>query len=235
MRVLIACEFTGTVRDAFRARGYDAVSCDILPTDKPGPHIQGDVREVLGDGWDLMIAHPPCTYLSVSGLHWNKRDPDRAAKTEDGLKFVCDLLNAPIRFKAIENPVSCISTRITRMLGGRFGIVPAGMKSNKRFAPLQTVQPNEFGADASKRTCFWEDGGLPPLPKDPALYVPGRVVEYNGKLVERWANQADSGQNRLGPSEDRWAERSKTYPGIAEAMAKTWGDYVFNIVSRAAA
>lgn len=158
-------------------------------------------------GWDLMVGHPPCTYLSVSGLHWNKREGYewRAAETEKGLTFVRALMDAPIERIAIENPVSCISTRIRK--------------------PDQTIQPYQFGSDASKRTCLWLKN-LPKLEVDPSQRVPGRLVNIDGKLVERWANQTDRGQNRLGPSEDRWKERSATYPGIAAAMALTWGGVV---------
>jgi hypothetical protein len=195
MKVLVACEYSGTVRDAFRARGHDALSCDLLPTDALGPHYQGDVRDILGNGWDLMIAHPPCTYLCSSGLHWNKRVPGRAQMTEDALDFVRLLLDAPIPRIALENPIGCIGTRIR--------------KAN------QTIQPWQFGHDASKATCLW----LKNLP----LLTPTAVVEpriANGK--KRWANQTDSGQNRLPPSDDRWKIRSETYVGIAEAMADQW-------------
>lgn len=197
MRVLIACEYSGAVRDAFRARGHDAMSCDLLPTDVPGPHYQGDVFDVIGDGWDLMVAHPPCTYLSSSGLHWNGRVEGRAAKTEDALAFVRALLDAPIPRIAVENPVGCIGTRIRKA--------------------DQTIQPHQFGDDASKATCLWLKG-LPLL--TPTAHVPGRAV--GGK--SRWANQTDSGQNRLAPSADRWKLRSATFPGIAAAMADQWGD-----------
>jgi len=201
MRVLIACEESGVVRDAFRARGHDAISCDLLPSRTDSQfHVKGDVRYLLQLGWDLMIAHPPCTYLSVSGLHWNKRDPERAQKTEEALDFVRLLLDAPIPKIALENPVSCISSRIRK--------------------PDQIIQPYEFGDDASKKTCLW----LQNLPKlVPTERVQGRMVEHNGKLVERWANQTDSGQNKLGPSEDRAKIRSTTYAGIARAMAEQWG------------
>lgn len=202
MKILLACEFSGTVRDAFIARGHEALSCDLLPSEREGPHYQGNVLDILDDGWDLMVAHPPCTFLTVSGLHWNKRDPERAVKTEEGLAFVRQLLEAPIERIALENPVSCISSRIRK--------------------PDQIIQPYEFGADASKKTCLWLKN-LEPLPIDPTLRVSGRMVEWNGKMVERWANQTDSGQNRLGPSADRWAKRSITYPGIAAAMAASWG------------
>ena len=196
MKVLVACEFSGTVRDAFLEKGHDAMSCDLLPTEAPGPHYRGDVLDVLGRGWDLMIAHPPCTYLTVSGLHWNKRDNSRAAKTEDALAFVDALLNAPIARIALENPIGCISTRIRK--------------------PDQVIQPYQFGHDASKATCLWLKN-LPLL--RPTGFVEGRIV--NGK--PRWSNQTDSGQNRLPPSADRWKKRSETYRGVALAMAEQWG------------
>ena len=194
-RILIACEFSGIVRDAFSARGWDAWSCDLLPTEQPGQHIQGDALAVLADGWDMMIAHPPCTYLCSSGLHWNKRRPERAKQTEEALEFVRRLLDAPIARIAVENPIGCIATRIR----------PAD----------QIVQPWQFGHDASKATCLWLKG-LPELRS--TRLIQARIVA--GK--RRWANQTDSGQNKLGPSVDRWALRSLTYPGIAQAMADQW-------------
>ena len=195
MRVLVACEYSGVVRDAFRALGHDAWSCDLLPTDVPGPHYEGDVTALLGEGWDLMVAHPPCTYLSVSGMHWTKRGLRDPRLTEQALAFVQQLLDAPIERIALENPVSIISSRIRK--------------------PEQIVQPWQFGHDASKKTCLWLKN-LPPL-------VPTQIIEprvVNGK--KRWGNQTDSGQNRLGPSEDRWKIRSQTYEGIARAMAEQW-------------
>ena len=207
MRVLIACEFSGIVRDAFIARGHDAVSCDLLPTEKPGPHIQGDVLEILEDGWDMMIAFPPCTYLCSSGLHWNKRVPGREEKTHEALLFVFNLLGEGfishgIKKVALENPVGCISTKYRK--------------------PDQMIQPWQFGEDASKTTCLWLKG-LPKL--EPTKIIHGRVVgeDKRGKTIVRWANQCDSGQNKLGPSEDRWKLRSVTYQGIANAMAEQWG------------
>lgn len=219
MRVLVACEYSGVVRDAFLARGHDAMSCDLLPTESPGPHYRGDVRDVLADGWDLMVAHPPCTYLCSSGLHWNTRRPERAALTEDALTFVRLLLAAPIERIALENPVGCISTRVRK--------------------PDQTIQPWQFGHDASKATCLW----LKNLP----MLRPTKIVEphYGCKCGYRfpatlgkygcpdccgasgpakliYANQTPSGQNALGPSADRWKERSTTYTGIATAMAEQW-------------
>lgn len=208
MNILIACEFSGTVREAFRKRGHNAWSCDLLPAEDGSPfHHTGDVRGFMNaTSWDLMIAHPPCTYLTVSGLHWNKRRPERAELTERALDFVASLWDAPIGKVCIENPVGCINTRIP-------------------FMPRpQIIQPYEFGADASKKTCLWLRG-LPELVKDPANRVPGRLVEMGigRRVAERWGNQTDSGQNRLPPTPDRWALRSITYPGIAEAMAEQWG------------
>ncbi|TXH16420.1 MAG: DNA cytosine methyltransferase [Hyphomicrobiaceae bacterium] len=204
MRVLVACEYSGRVRDAFLKRGHDAISCDLLPTDVPGPHYQGDVRDIINDGWDLMVCHPECTYLTVSGLHWNERDPVRKALTEDALDFVRYLLDCSIPKIALENPVGCISTRIRK--------------------PDQIIQPYEFGEDASKKTCLWLKN-LSLLPIEPFMRYPGRIVTdpRTGKQVERWSNQTDSGQNRLPPSKDRWKIRSETYRGIATAMAEAWG------------
>ena len=195
MNVLIACEYSGTVRDAFIRRGHNAVSCDLLPTDVPGPHFQGDVRDILDRDWDLLIAHPPCQYLCSSGLHWNNKRPERAALTEQALDFVRLLMSTSIPRWAIENSVGVIGTRIR----------PAD----------QVIQPHQFGNDAKKATCLWLHG-LPLLV--PTLDVPPRIV--GGK--KRWANQTDSGQNKLTPSEDRWKLRSSTYSGIAEAMAEQW-------------
>lgn len=200
MRVLVACEYSGVVRDAFLRAGHDAMSCDLLPTEAPGPHHQGSVLDVLGDGWDLMVAHPPCTYLSVSGMHWTARGLRDPKLTEDALDFVRQLMDAPISRIAIENPVSIISSRIRK--------------------PDQIIQPWMFGHDASKRTCLWLKG-LPPLA--PTKLVEARIVD--GK--KRWGNQTDSGQNKLPPSKDRWKIRSATYPGIAEAMADQWGRFAF--------
>ncbi len=198
-RVLVACEYSGRVRDAFIAQGFDAVSCDLLPTDVPGPHYEGDVFDIINDGWDLMIAHPPCTYLCSSGLHWNKRVPGRAEQTEEALAFVQSLMQAPIGRIAIENPIGCISSRIRK--------------------PEQIIQPWQFGDDASKATCLWLKN-LPPL--IPTGIVEPRIV--NGK--KRWGNQTDSGQNKLPPSEDRWKIRSTTFQGVADAFASQWGDWV---------
>lgn len=201
MRILVGCECSGKVRDAFIALGHDAVSCDLLPSDRPGPHIQGDLLEVLDRGWDMGIFFPPCTYLCGSGMHWTTRGLRDPRLTEDALEFVRRILAAPIPRKAVENPVGAISSRIRK--------------------PNQIIQPWQFGDDASKKTCLWLEN-LPPLV--PTKIIPGRLVTLpSGKVVERWANQTDSGQNRLGPSEDRWKERSETYTGVAQAMAAQWG------------
>lgn len=193
MKVLIACEYSGTVRDAFIRKGHEAMSCDLLPTDSPGPHYQGDVRDLLGEHWDLMIAHPPCTYLAVSGMHWTTRGLRDPQLTEGALDFVRLLFDAPIDRICLENPVSIISSRIRK--------------------PDQVVQPWWFGEDASKKTCLW----LKNLP----LLVATNPLPGDNKT--RRANQTASGQNKLPPSKDRWKIRSKTYEGIAEAMASQWG------------
>jgi hypothetical protein len=197
MKILVACEYSGVVRDAFLRAGHYALSCDLLPCESTasGDHYQGDVRDVLDHGWDLMIAHPPCTYLSVSGMHWTRRGLRDPKLTEDALGFVRALMGAPIERIAIENPVSIISSRIRK--------------------PDQIVQPWQFGHDASKKTCLWLKN-LPPL--HATKIVEPRII--NGR--ERWGNQTDSGQNRLPPSADRWKIRSATYQGIADAMAAQW-------------
>ena len=196
MRVLVACEYSGRVRDAFTKLGHYALSCDLLPTDAPGNHYQGDVLDIINDGWDLMIAHPPCTYLSVSGMHWTTRGLRDPKLTEDALDFVNALLNAPIDKIALENPISVISSRIRK--------------------PDQIITPYQFGHDASKKTCLWLKN-LPLLKQ--TEFIEPRIV--NGK--KRWGNQTDSGQNKLAPSDDRWKKRSETYEGIANAMAEQWG------------
>ena len=201
MRILVACEYSGVVSAAFRKKGHETYSCDLLPTEGESLwHFQQSIWTVLWNDteWDMLIAHPPCTYLSVSGLHWNKRRPMRDAYTQNAIKFVEVLWNCGISKIAIENPVGVLSTRST--LG----------------KPTQIIQPYEFGEDASKRTCLWLKG-LPKL-KATQMVAP-RMVD--GK--PRWANQTDSGQNRLGPSETRGLDRSRTYQGIADAMADQWG------------
>jgi hypothetical protein len=216
MKILIACEYSGTVRDAFIERGHDAMSCDLLPTEKPGPHYQGDVFDIIEDGWDMMICHPPCTYLSSSGLHWNARGAmvdgrPRHELTHEAMLFVLNLMGEGfvahgIPRIALENPIGCISTQFRK--------------------PDQIIQPWHFGDDASKATCLWLKG-LPLLDNtDNSKWKPGRIVgeDRNGRTVVRWANQTDSGQNKLAPSPDRWKDRSRTYQGIANAMAEQWGN-----------
>jgi len=215
MSLLVGCESSGTVRDAFRARGIDAYSCDLLPDQSGSPyHIVGDVLDVIASRhWDALIAHPPCTYLCCSA-EWAYRDVQtknikpgtltgaaRRAAREKALTFVFDLWNCGIDRLCIENPVGVINSRLSDM------------------PKPQYIQPYDFGEDASKRTGLWIRG-FPLLRR--TRRIAGRQVEHNGKLVERWANQTDSGQNRLGPSEDRWQIRSNTYPGIADAMADQW-------------
>ena len=196
MKILIACEYSGKVRDAMRRRGHEAVSCDLLPTDVPGPHYQGDVFDIINDGWDMMIGFPPCTYVCVSGLHWNQKMPGRQQKTDEAIAFFKKLLSVDIPYIALENPVGCLSTYVRK--------------------PDQIIQPYQFGHDASKKTCLWLKN-LPLL--KPTKYIQPRIV--NGKA--RWGNQTDSGQNNLPPTKDRWKIRSETYTGIAEAMAEQWG------------
>lgn len=196
MKVLIACEFSGTVRDAFAARGHDAWSCDLLPTEKPGQHIIGDVLDVLNLGWDLMIAHPPCTYLANSGERWLKNNPERQQKRKEAVEFVRALWGSPISRVAIENPVGHLSTAF--------------------MPPSQKIQPFYFGDPEWKTTCLWLRG-LPPLMFTnkvmPDMTIGGGVRP--GRLSSRL--------HRLSPSPDRWKERSRTYQGIAEAMADQWG------------
>lgn len=169
-------------------------------------------------GGGEVVAHPECKFMSVSGLHWNKRGAmvdgrPRAELTEEALDFVRELMAAPVPLIAIENPVSCISTRIRK--------------------PDQIVQPYEFGDDASKKTCLWLKG-LPLLTVDPAQRLAGRMVEWprgSGRMVERWANQTDSGQNRVPPSASRATDRSRTYPGIADAIARQWGGLAMELAA----
>lgn len=246
MKILVACEFSGIVRDAFSKKGHDAWSCDLLPTEseltkQEGKHIQGDVLKILDDGWDLMIAHPPCTYLCSSGLHWNsrgkpRRRQKRQQQTLDALGFVLALRDAPIPRICIENPIGYLSTNMAK--------------------PDQYIQPYHYGHPDSKKTCLWLKNLPRLIPTNivnknaytrPA-WIPGTggtfecmihgmavrdcpcppIEEWSidpyvagGKTV--WSNQTPSGQNKIGPSKDRWKIRSVTYSGIAEAMADQWG------------
>ena len=183
MRILIACEFSGIVMEAFKAKGHDVWSCDLLPTEIPGQHIQGDVLEILDEEWDLMIAHPPCTHLSVSGAkHFAAKRLD--GRQQSAVSFFMALARAPIPRIAIENPV-CIMSSMWRK-------------------PDQVIQPWQFGHGETKATCLWLKG----LP----LLRPTDVVEGRENRI-----------HRMPPSADRWKERSRTFKGIAEAMAEQWG------------
>lgn len=184
LRVLVACEYSGRVRDAFRALGHDAWSCDLLPSESdPSFHLQGDVREALTMGWDVLIAHPPCTDLAVSGArHFPAKRAD--GRIDRALQFVRDLMAAPIPRKCIENPISIISSHIRK--------------------PDQIVQPWQFGHGEVKATCFWLEG----LDK----LQPTEVVDGRAAVV-----------HRMPPGPDRWKNRSRTYLGIASAMAHQWG------------
>jgi len=181
MRVLIACEFSGTVREEFKKRGHDAWSCDLLDTEIPGCHFNCDIMQVLDMGWDLMIAHPPCTHLAVSGARWFK---DKKKEQKEALEFVRKLMEAPIDKICIENPISIISSHIRK--------------------PDQIVQPWMFGHGETKATCFW----LKNLP----VLKPTKIVEGRESKI-----------HKMPPSEDRWKNRSRTYKGLATAMANQWG------------
>ncbi len=183
MKILVACEYSGTVRDAFIRKGHDAISCDLLPTDRPGPHYQGNVMDIINDGFDLMIAHPPCTYLCSSGLHWNKRRPERAAQTEQALQFVRLLLDADIPKIALENPIGCISTRIRK--------------------PDQTVQPWQYGHGEVKATCLWLKG----LKK----LIPTNIVEGRNPRMwklppsaDRWKIRSTTYQGIADAMAEQW-------------------------------
>lgn len=181
MKILIGCEFSGIVRDAFIAQGHNAISCDLLPTETLGPHLQCDVLEIIDDGWDLAIFHPPCTHLAVSGSRWFK---NKIKEQKESLEFVKKLMNAPIEKIALENPISIISSHIRK--------------------PDQIIQPWMFGHGETKATCLWLKN-LSPL-------IPTKIVEGRENRV-----------HKMPPSPERWKNRSRTYKGIAEAMAEQWG------------
>lgn len=187
-RVLIACEYSGTVREAFKKRGFDAWSCDLLPTEIPGKHIQGDVIPVLSEGWDLIIGHPPCTHLAVSGArHFPGKRAD--GRQQDAIDFFMKIIDAPCAHIAVENPV-CIMASVYRRAD-------------------QTIQPWQFGHGETKATCLW----LKNLP----ILKPTSIVD--GREQRVW---------KLPPGPDRWKERSRTFQGIADAMAQQWGDVILN-------
>ena len=199
LRVLIACEFSGTVRDAFRDLGHDAWSCDFEPTEKPGPHFQGDVTDVIADGWDLMIAHPPCTYLASMGIWWNHKRPERWPLTHAARDFAELLWDAQIPRIALENP-------------------PGFLTNNSKLGkPTQTIQPWHFGHQANKPTSLW----LKNLPALRHTKIVGKGEFYtkaNGHRMSKWSHVT---------SGTRKAERAKiasvTFPNIAKAMASQWG------------
>jgi len=193
MRVLVACEYSGAARDAFIRQGHDAMSCDLLPTDAPGPHYQGDVRDILGDGWDLMIGHPPCDHLAVSGARWFK-EKQADGRQQAGIDFFMMLAQAPIHRIALENPVGIMSTKWRK--------------------PDQIIQPWQFGHEATKTTCLWLKN-LPNLTPTDIVGKGARHVTKSGKSLPEWYN--------LPPSKDRWKIRSQTFKGIADAMAAQWG------------
>jgi hypothetical protein len=181
MKILVACEFSGIVRDAFIEKGHDVISCDLLPTESPGPHYQGNVFDIINDGFDMMIAHPPCTHLAVSGARWFRDKQDEQA---EAIEFFMRLVNADINKIMIENPISIMSTKYKK--------------------PDQIIQPWQFGHGETKATCLW----LKNLPRlKPTEIVDGR----------------ESRVHKMPPSPDRWKLRSKTFVGIAEAMANQWG------------
>lgn len=232
MKVLIACEFSGIVREAFRKRGHDAWSCDLLPTEIEGNHIQGDVLEILDKGWDLMIAHPPCTYLCVTGNKWMKpeyadRFPDRHRQREGAVNFFMMFASAPIERIAIENPICIMSTRWRE--------------------PDQIIQPWQFGDRHLKKTCLWLKN-LPPLrygkevqmafgetkPPQTEIVEPQYVVYKSrtknsgeSKYPLAWSGKVKSTKMPMlwkdSPSQERTQARSRTFQGIAEAMAEQWG------------
>lgn len=208
LRVLVACEFSGIVRRAFANRGHDAWSCDLLPAeDRSNKHITGDVRDILHDGWDMLIvAHPPCTRLCNSGVRWLSAPP--AGKTleqmwqelDEGAELLSDMWNAPVERIAVENPVMHKHAKA---------------RIRNYQDPAQSVQPWQFGHGETKRTCLWLKN-LPPL-------IPTNIVEGREPRV-----------HHMSPGPDRWKERSRFFPGIAEAMADQWGGYALESMQEAA-
>jgi len=220
MKVLLACEESQAVTKEFRKLGHEAFSCDIEPCsgDHPEWHIKYDALEIMnGDcmfdttlnelttisgDWDMVIAFPPCTYICGSGWFRSVKDPERMKKSIKAIEFAKKLWSCSAKKICIENSIGKLSTVMEK--------------------PTQYIQPYDFGNDASKKTCLWLKN-LPPLIVNKDDYIKPRIVITNGKEYKRWGNQTDSGQNRLGPSPDRGKIRSKTYTGIAKAMAEQWG------------
>jgi hypothetical protein len=203
MRILIACEMSGIVRDAFIAKGHDAMSCDMIPSERPGPHYIGDVRDILNDGWDMMIAHPPCTYLAGMAIWWNAKRPERWPLTYAAKAFVQELWDAPIKMVALENPVGHL---------------------NKNWQkPTQIIHPWQFGREASKPTCLWLRG----LPKLVPTEIVGHGEFYtkaNGSRMAKWSH-ITSGTRK----EERAKIASRTFPEIANAMADQWSKHMETI------
>jgi hypothetical protein len=214
MKILVACEYSGTVRDSFTKKGHDVTSCDLLPTDVPGKHYQGDVTDIINDGWDMMIGHPPCTFLTVTGNKWyyhpddkalplterrpHPNFPNRAADREEGVDFFMLLANANIDKICLENPVGIMSTRWRK--------------------PEQIVQPYQFGHSEAKKTCLWLKN-LPKLVIDPAKLVEPEYVTYkSGKRMAKWYADAVN-----LPKQERMKLRSKTFQGVADAFVEAWG------------
>ncbi|RLB94065.1 MAG: DNA cytosine methyltransferase [Deltaproteobacteria bacterium] len=183
MRVLIACEFSGIVRDAFTKKGHDVISCDFLPTEIPGPHYQGDIFDIINDQWDLMVAFPPCTHLAVSGARWFA-EKQKDGRQQEGIDFFISLTQSHIDKIAIENPVGIMSTYYKK--------------------PDQIIQPYEFGDPFQKKTCLWLKGLV--------KLKPTNIVKEREQKC--WKEP---------PGPERWKNRSRTYKGIAEAMAVVWG------------
>lgn len=213
MRVLVACEFSGVVRDAFLSAGHDALSCDLLPSEREGPHYQGNVLAILDDGWDLMVAHPPCTYLACSGMSWyyhpddkhlpkevrrpHPRFPKRASDKEEAVGFFMALVGSSIPQIAVENPIGIMSTRFRK--------------------PDQIIQPWQFGHETTKATCLW----LKNLP----LLKPTNIVGHGTPIIAQKSGKADPvwhTETRKLPKVERQKARSVTFAGIAQAMAQQW-------------
>jgi hypothetical protein len=208
-RVLVACEFSGIVRDAFAARGHDAISADLLETEQPGPHYIGDARDIMSDGYHTLIAHPPCTYMCNSSRKHMMKDgkrinPERWEKFYDAAQLFQDFATADIAERCVENPIPHTEARA---IIGR---------------PTQYVHPYQFGEDKSKKTGLWLHD-LPPLVDSEADHVAPRIIQYQGKPAKRWANQSPCGADNTPESPERWRTRSRFFHGIADAMSSQWG------------
>ena len=204
MKVLVACEFSGTVRDAFLKTGHEAMSCDLEPTDVPGPHYQGDMFDIINDGWDMMIAFPPCTHLAVSGAkHFAKKRAD--GRQQDGIDFFLKVVNSNIPRIAVENPV--------------------GIMSSIYRKPDQIIQPWHFGHEAQKTTCLWLNN-LPLLQHTKVVDKGSFYISKTGKKMPAWSHDvADANGKKIGYNTLEIKKiRNKTFQGIADAMADQWGN-----------